>query len=252
MKTSLRLRRALVGAAAFIFAGTLLTACSKNDDEMPQVDASGLMAFNLATDKPSVGFSLSGSWLTNTGLSFNSYTGGYLAVYTGARSVDAFDFLSGASMASVTNTFEKDKYYSAFAIGANGTYRNILVQDDFDAMNTDGTAYIRYINAIPDSSFPTVTVTREGNSIASSQPHFGTISTFTAVEPGDVTIAMNNSGAIQKNRTFAVESRKVYTVLLAGTPGSTGADSLQIRYVLNGTLDGTSNRSSSSQNRSMN
>jgi len=234
----------LLAAGVILVAVVLFTACNKSNNDVPNTPAAGFMAFNLAPDKPSVGVSLSGSIVTSSPLGFNNYTGGYLAIYTGDRSVDAYDFNGGTTFASTPGSFQQDKYYSAFVIGANGTYRNVLVEDKFDSLSGNG-AFIRYINAIPDSAAPVVAVSNNDGNVDNRTASFGTVSAFVPLAPGEVTVNINNGGTINKSRTFSVESRKVYTVLLAGRPNSSNSDSVQIRYIENGTIDADAGRSAS-------
>ena len=58
-------------------------------------------------------------------------------------------------------------------------------------------------------------------------------------------IKVSNGSTINKDRTITLEQQKVYTVLLAGVPGSTGNDSLQIRFIENGTLQQKAQKASS-------
>jgi hypothetical protein len=204
---------------------------------------SGLMAFNLATDKAAT-ITLSGSPITNVPLSFGSYTGNYLNIYSGNRLVQSYDYNSNTPLDSVTYTFEPQKYYSLFVAGSGGHYRNIVVNDNFDSLSTSKT-YVRYVNAIADSSSPTVTISANESNVTSKSAAFGSVSNFSAVSPGNVTIQVSNGGNINKSRTISLEQQKVYTVLLAGRPGSTGNDSLQIKYVENGTLTQKAQKTSS-------
>ena len=84
------------------------------------------MAFNLAPDK-SVVVGIDGSALTNSPLMFNSFTGNYLSIYPGNRSVESYDYSSGDSIAAASFDFTVKKYYSVFVVGAQGTYQNVIV-----------------------------------------------------------------------------------------------------------------------------
>jgi hypothetical protein len=227
-------RRSLLIAGSVLLGGIALTACNKsNFDNDNNSQAAGLMAFNLAPDKSSVGVSLSGSNLTNVPLGYSAYTGSYIGIYPGSRIVESYDN-SGWSVASPAFTFEPKKYYSVFVAGANDSYRNIIVQDNFDSLSgTSGQAYIRYVNAIPDSARPTVIISAAGINEPAS---FASVSEFKAVAPGQVSIDINNGGTIDADRTITVEQRKVYTVLLIGTPGAT-TNGVQIKFIENGLLE---------------
>ncbi|HEY0433683.1 MAG TPA: DUF4397 domain-containing protein [Chitinophagaceae bacterium] len=227
--------RFVVGSALALVVGFGMIACNKDKNQVGVTNpVSGLMAFNLASDK-SVSVTLSGNPIANTPLAFTGYTGNYLTVFSGPRLVQSFDYTTGGVLDSVTYNFVENKYYSLFVTGANGHYHNFLVNDNYDSLNTSQ-ANIRYVSAIADSSAPAVTVSANGANVVQANASFGTVSAFTPVTAGDVTVSISNGGTYSKSRTFTVDQHKAYTVLLAGNPASAGPDSLQIRYVENGTL----------------
>lgn len=223
----------LVAMAGALSLTILFSACRKSNDT-PNIQTAGLMAFNLAPDKNTIGFSLSGSNLTYSPLNYSSFTGYYLNIYPGPRTVESYD-MSGI-VATTAGSFETGKYYSVFLVGANGIYKNVVTHDNIDTLTApNGVAYIRYINAIPDSSKPVVTITSAGGNVFSETAGFATISGFAAVAPGDVAVSVSNEGSINANRTITLESKKVYTVLLQGIPGSTETDkAVQVKFVANG------------------
>lgn len=227
--------KSAVLVAIALISSVLFTGCLKNDDNNNTSDNVGLMAFNLVPDRSSVAVRLSGNSLTNVPLAYNNFTGVYLGVFPGSRNVEVFD-ANGMLTSTSAFTFAPNRFYSLFVAGANGSYRNIITQDNFDDLSASGTAYVRYINAIPDSAKPTVTITADGSAVVTEQPAFGTVSAFTAVNPGSVTIDLNNGTTIDADRTITLESRKVYTILLTGIPGST-ATPVEIKYIENGIVD---------------
>ncbi|MEI9946598.1 MAG: DUF4397 domain-containing protein [Chitinophagaceae bacterium] len=238
--------------SAVAVALLVVTSCKKSDNDNSDIPVAGLVALNLAPDI-SAGITLSGTNITAIPLGYTNYTGGYFRIYPGSREVQTFNANSGSSVASATYNFEQDKYYSLFVVGANNNYRNVITNDNFDSLSgSSNQAYIRYINAIPDSSHPAVTVTVNGSNVANANAAFASVSEFTAVTPGNVTISVTNGGNINSSRTITTEQRKVYTVLLLGNPASTAsADSVHVRYITNGTLDETdAGRSSASSVRS--
>src|SRR6476469_6416495 len=100
----------------------LFSACKKNIDTGTQPPVAGLMAFNLAPDKESIGITISGNSLTNFPLLYTNYTGGYQGVYVGTRNIASYDFYSRATLASTIQLFEDSTNYSVFVLGANGNY----------------------------------------------------------------------------------------------------------------------------------
>lgn len=234
------IRMTLIPVSFVVLATVLLAACSKfnDDDNGGNTPVAGLMAFNLAPDKASVGVALSGNNLTNAPLAYTNFTGTYQRIYTGNRAVESYDYQSDSSIATVNYNFEGDKYYSLFVAGANGVYTNIIARDNFDSLSSSsGKTYVRYINAIPDSTKPTVTVTSNGNNVINTPAGFSSVSEFIAADPGQVTVTVKNSSTIDVNRTISLEQGKVYTILLTGIPAATDTTkSVQIKYILNGSL----------------
>jgi len=223
----------LVAMAGMLSLAVLFSACKKNT-ETQTVPVAGLMTFNLAPDKAAVGFSISGNTLGYAPLGYAAYTGYYMNIYPGQRTVAAFD--QAGVLDSTAYNFTANKYYSAFLVGANGKYRTVVVDDHIDTLSApNGVAYLRYVNAIPDSTKPTVSVTVNGTAVVNSAAAFGSVSGFTPVQAGQATIALSNEGSINTNRTVTLESGKVYTVILQGIPGQTDQDkTVQIRYITNG------------------
>jgi hypothetical protein len=241
MKKIISVARAMVlTLSALTFTSLILTSCFKDkNNDTSNTPVAGLMAFNLAPGS-SVAFSLSGSVLNNNPLSYTAYTGGYLSIYPGQRSVEAFDSYSnrGSAIAAVDGNFEVDKYYSVFLVGADSSFKNILVADNIDSLSaSSGKAFIRYVNAIPDSlTPPTVTVTAGGSNIVNAPALFAGVSEFVGVTPGEINITVKNSAGIDAGRTITVEQKKVYTILLTGIPGSSTTP-VEIKYITNGLLD---------------
>jgi Domain of unknown function (DUF4397) len=232
---------------SILLSGVFFTACNKSNNDNNNTDSqvSGLMAFNLVPEK-AVSITIGGNRLPGSPLAFNNYTGVYLPVYPGTRTVESFDYSSNTSLASASDSFEIDKYYSVFVVGTTGSYQNVIVNDNFDSLSSSsGQAYIRYINAINGSVNPAVTIS--GSSVNNSNAAFAIVSDFVAVTPGSTIITVNDGSAVNVNRTITTEAKKVYTVLLSS--GATSADPAQIKYITNGTLNEASGQrvSSSSQ-----
>jgi hypothetical protein len=237
-------RKIMAGTLAVIFMAGVITACNKKDAVDNRIPAAGLMIFNLAPDKEAIGIALSGNLVHNTPLGFTSFNGFYQNVYTGSRDIAAYDYPGNDSaFATSTFNFEDNSYYSVFVTGNNGVYRNITVKDEVDSTASGDKAWVRYINAIPDSSAPVVTITAGGSKVTEGPASFTNVTPFTAVNGGDITIAVNNGTNISANRTLTLENGKVYTALLVGVPGATDSTKkVQIRYVQNGMVSAASGK----------
>lgn len=231
--------RIVLAIVALFVIGMTVSSCTKSLDNHDTAQTALMMAFNLAPDKPAAGFLLSGNSLTYNPLPFAGFTGAYVNIYSGTRPVVAYDFSTGTNIDTATRTFLPGRYYSMFLTGINGKYKNVLVQDDVDSLSgANGQAYIRYINAIPDSTYPTVNITANGSSIVQQSAAFQSISGFVAAAPGQASISIGNkTQTINASRTITLEAKKVYTLLFIGAPNqSDSTKAVQIRYISNGQL----------------
>ncbi|MET0637380.1 MAG: DUF4397 domain-containing protein [Chitinophagaceae bacterium] len=240
------------GAIALFSSALMLTmsACNKdhNNSDNEDIPVAGLMAFNLAPDISSAGVAVGGNNTANN-LTYGSFTGGYLGVYPGEHTLESYNAASGARLASGRFNFNDSAYYSVFIVGTNNNYSNLIVKDDTAGLTANGTAYIRYVNAIPDSSKPTVTV---GN-VVNEPAAFKNISGFKSVPAGSVALSVSNGGSISATRSITVEANKLYTVLLSGQPASgTVTGNVAIKFITNGTLDTKAAKSASASARAVN
>ncbi|WP_026770076.1 DUF4397 domain-containing protein [Asinibacterium sp. OR53] len=231
--------RIFLAIVTLFVIGMTASSCTKSLNNHDTAQTALLMAFNLAPDKPAAGFLLSGNSLTYNPLPFAGYTGAYVNIYSGTRTVVAYDFSNNTNIDTATRTFSPGKYYSMFLTGIGGKYKNVLVQDEVDSLSgANGQAYIRYINAIPDSTYPTVSIIANGSAIVQENAAFQSISGFVAAAPGQASINISNkTQTINASRTITLEAKKVYTLLFIGAPNQ--ADStkaVQIRYISNGQL----------------
>ncbi len=208
------------------------TSCNKDEDITP-VPKAYLMAFNLAVDKPAVGFTLSGNPFGNNALEYSAYTGTYLPIFIGSREVRTFDYTTGSTIATNQNDFADSMYYSAFLLGYDGDYKNVVVQDHYEQVTpVSGKAWVRYINAIADS-----TLSASINiGAADDHSNYGTVSDFRQVSAGSLNISVSSGSAFNVQRTIELEENKIYTLLFIGSPGNTDPDkAVSIRFIENGT-----------------
>lgn len=224
--------------SAVIISSLLFISCNKNNDDM-NIDSAGLMAVNLAPGT-TVSFASSGNSIS-PGLPFNSYTGGYVPLFPGPKSIEAYS--SNGLVANNSLNFESGKYYSLFLVDTGSALQQVIVEDNFDSLSTTSQSFVRYINAIPGTTTPpSITIAVNGTNVVNESAMFATVSDFTAVDAGSVTITVSNGADINLSRTITLESLKVYTLLISGVVGGTGNDALQIKYIVNGTVDATAGR----------
>lgn len=219
-----------MGLMLFLF---FLASCSKDDPEIVSTPAAGLVAYNLAPDKAAVGFTLSGNPFGSGFINYNGYTGNYLPIYLGNREVRSYDYTTGTTIAISNNTFADSSYYSLFLVGANGAYKNVVVEDDYEnVVPVTGKAWVRYINAIADSTaMPAVII-----GTISENATYATVSDFMQVDAGSVNTSVSNGGDIDASRTITMNENKIYTVLLTGMPNAADTTlGVKIRFIENGT-----------------
>ena len=230
--------------ARYSVAGILLLslvfgACKKDNIPNNRIPAAGVMAFNLSTDKDAVGISLSGNNLFYLPLGYASFTGQYLPIFTGNREVKSYNDNSYNILSANNQIFQDSTYYSIFVVGRNGSYRNIVVNDSLNNLiTTPGQAFVRYINAIPDSTIsPLVSISSKGTKVISNNIAFGVVTPFIKVNAGDIIIGVNNGDSIAFSRTISVEQSKAYTILIDEIPNAADTTkSVKIKFITNGTI----------------
>ncbi len=230
----------LMLTGALLLSMVIMSSCKKDPiANIPLQPVAGFMAFNLAADKPNVGFAISGSNLTNSAIGFTGYTGAYVSIYTGNREVQAYDFSSGAAIASQSADIRDSSYYSNFLLGYNGVYKNVIAEDKLIPLTaTTGKAWVRYVNAIADTAaVPVVTISSNGDNTINEPAAYARVSEFQLVNAGAININVTDSATITANRTITVEENKIYTLLLVGVPAATDpAKIVQVKYIQNGQL----------------
>lgn len=239
MKSPFSIRKFIVGLTGIVVLSFLLWSCSKfDDDDNYNTPSAGLMSFNLAPDQPGIYITLSGNNLNQLPLAYTNYSGVYQSIFPGDRAVQSYSYPSDSAIAEGNHVFTPEKFYSLFVVGANGHYQNVVTNDNFDSLAvTAGKAFIRYVNAIPDSSKPLVTISANDNNVIDDNASFASVSDFTAIDAGDVALKVSNGSSINASRNITLEQNKAYTVLLVGTPGATDtAKAVQIKFISNGTL----------------
>src|SRR5450432_545393 len=98
-------RQNTIPLTGFLLMMFLFSACKKTLDTGSQPPVAGLMALNLVPDKASVNVTVSGQNFTNFPLLYTNYTGGYLGVYAGNKTIASYDFNSGTMLATTSQLF---------------------------------------------------------------------------------------------------------------------------------------------------
>jgi hypothetical protein len=236
-RNSIIMKKFMSYSSGILLMVFVFSACKKSENVV--IPSASLMAFNLITDKDAVFITLSGNRLSNSPLGYTSFTGGYLPIYIGSRDIKSIDANTGSTLALSTQVFSDSMHYSLFTVGKNGSYRNVTVNDSLNKLIVSpGQAFVRYVNAIPDSTVsPLVTISSNGSNIVNTPAAFGTVSGFTKVSVGNINVGVNSGDSITATRSFPVEESKVYTILLTGMANAADTTrSVKIKYITNGTV----------------
>lgn len=221
-----------------VFAGIILFVSCKKDIHHSSDPKASVMAFNLTIDRPSIGYLISNTYLTDEPLAYLNSTV-YLPVFSGSAKVKLFDATTDTILSNTSFTFGEKKYYSIFAVGARHHYKNIIVNDSFPSLHdSSGKAYVRFVNAIPDSSTATISALSPADSVLLSIfSSYTSVSAYKEITPGSVTFKLDAKGFFSIKSAFAIEENKSYTLLLTGMYGEKDpAKSVRIRCLLNGAV----------------
>ena len=232
-------RKNLLPITGVFLVAILFGACKKSDVNNVRTPAAGLMAFNLIPNSGGIGVAIGNNNLTPQALYFNNFTGTYKAVYTGERTLESYSFGSGSTLAKTPHNFKDSSYYTVFVMGVNDDYSNVFVEDKLEVLPQDDKTktYVRFVNAIPDSSASKVTISAGGEDVFNNISSFKEVSEFKEVASGDVVVKIDNESTIDKSRTISLEKGKIYTVLLTGMPGSANSDfNVDIKFITNAVL----------------
>jgi hypothetical protein len=235
MKNKFSFRRTVSVTFAAIGLAVLVVSCKKDLDQGASIPAAGVLVHNLAPDQNGVGVALNGSLLSATPLAYTNFSGNYRNVYAGQREVAVFDYFKDSVLAKSSFNFEDGKLYSLFVTGNKGVYSTLVVQDEVDSTASSEKAYVRFVNAVPDSGTSKVTIAGASTNIMDENARFKSVSDFAAVDPGNVTVSINNGTNINATRTIQLQKGWVYTALVIGDPAATDSSKkVQIRYIQNG------------------
>ena len=211
-----------------------LASCQKENPSYEYIPSSGVMAYNLAPDLPAVAFTV-GTVPISGALNFSGHTANYVPVTTGEKLWGAMNLNSGAMISSQNSTFNENEKYSAFLVGYNGVYKTVLSVDQAGVEGRiNGKAWVRYINAIADSSSAmNVSIAGQAESAV-----YGTVSEYRPLDAGLVTVGISSTNQFDVSQTLTLEQDKLYTVLFVGNPAA-NSDQLrpQARLVMNGKLN---------------
>jgi hypothetical protein len=235
MKSLKNLLRLKAGTLLLALSGTvLISSCTKEDagGEPVYVPSSSLKAYNLAADRSSVSFSIGTIPLGTPPLAFMDASSGYIPINMGMLELKAVNVDNNQTITSLPYNFAENASYSAFLVGYNGEYKNVIVQDNSSPLQrTAGKAWVRYVNAVADqNAMSTVSLGEMSETVG-----FGAASAFRPVNATSTEISISSIGNFGTSQTTVFEENKIYTVLFVGVPGSNNPElAPQAKIMVNG------------------
>lgn len=236
MKRNNFLKNSLFLVAATLLFATIFSACKKNDPV--RTPMAGLKAFNLIPDLEGIGFAVDNNSISNTPFSYTTLTPGYINIFPGNRQFSSFNFSNSQVLATESFSVKDSSYYSLFAVGTEGDYKNVIVEDpinDLDA--TSGKAFVRYVNGVTGAD-AAVTVTENGNTLFDATNETGFVSGFKEATPGKITVSFHvNDENEPVEREIDLSENGVYVILILGEAQTSGdAQPLEIKMAQYGTV----------------
>lgn len=198
-----------------IVTATLLFACGKSDNEVPNYGS--LSVYNASPSLSTYDVYLNGSKLNTVNL---PYGGGVKYTQLPQGTYEAKFNIAGETAAVYTKTgisVANNNFSTLYLTGTAGNFDGLLLTDDFANTSTEK-AYVRFINLSPDAAALDLHVKdATGNLIVNKK--YKEYSGFTAIDAGSVTFEIkdNVSGAIKTTlepTTFA--KANFYTIIAGG------------------------------------
>lgn len=223
-------------AGVLMVSAILFTSCKK--DNPVHVPAAGLMVFNLVPDQQGIDVTADNNRLFNTPLRYFNYSGNYLPLYTGNRTLQSYAVGNTTTLTTTTATLADSAYYSLFIMGVDGAYKSVFVQDKLDSLPVStGNAFIRYVNGITGEDDHGIMIEKGSDQIFDGMNKPGYVSSFKEVTPGDINVSVSNEGLEPITRDIPVVKDGIYTILIAGVPNATDTSkTIKIKYIQNGVI----------------
>lgn len=222
-----------------IFGASLLTACSKidNNDNQP---ISALTVVNAFSGTGSIDFYLDYNRVNVSPWDYKLNTG-YFNIYPGARNIKVSNGLNSNEILARTNyNFPEGKFISLFIapkLESNADSAVFVVAIDSLVQTETGKASLRFVNLTPGARKLDVTVKDSPNLLFSSR-EFKSVTDFVTVNPSanyilQIREAGTDGAPKLELAPFAVEAGKIYTVYSNGLWNGTGSSSFGASVIVN-------------------
>lgn len=215
-------------AALVIGSALAFTACKKDD----VVEKSNVMVIHASPNAPGVDLLVDSVKVNTAALAFPNNTA-YLAVDAGARNLKVNVTGTATTVINATPTFDKDKFYSVFAVDSVSKISAVVFTDDLTAPAA-GKAHVRFIHLAPNA--PKVDIAIDGGAVVFANVSFKEGYAFTPLTAGsydlEVRVAGTTTVALDLD-PITVADGKIYTVFAKGFLGGAGAQALGASIIVN-------------------
>jgi hypothetical protein len=230
-------------STAFILASVLFTSCKKEEEKKTittEVSKTNLLVVHASPNAPGVDLLLDNTKQNSAALAFPNNTG-YLNTDAGSRNIKVNVAGGSTTVINVTSNFDKNKFYTVFAIDSVSKISGIILNDDL-TVPASGKAHIRFVHLSPNAPAVDVSVAGQaaGAGLFLNRTFNKTITaaqeSFIPVNAGtynlEVRVAGTTNVALPLNN-ITLQAGKIYTVFAKGFLGGTGATALGAEIIVN-------------------
>jgi hypothetical protein len=213
----------------FCLTGLVFSSCKNNDDAPGITATSRINIINLVPDGSSINYYSNGTRQNNYKLGY-ALASGYLSLIAGGQTAAVKDTLYN-TLFTMPVTLKADSAYTLLVTGqaSKQAVTGILLNDN--VASVIGKAKARFINASPNAPALDVYL----NSLLMGNKAYKSVSTFTLVDTGKVTIKINVAGTgtniLTANLTLTTSG--VYTLFTYGLYNTTGTGAFAIAQITN-------------------
>lgn len=210
-------------------AAIIFSSCDKDEDTAK----ANVMVVHAAPDASGIDVLIDNDMKNTAAITYRNNTG-YFKVETGTRNIKINATGTTTTLVNADYDFDKNDYYSIFAIDSLDNISALIVVDDLSDPR-DGEAHVRFLNLAPGAPDVDLVVSGSGEVV------FGNIgfkegTAFKSVDAGTYNLDIRLAGTVTISLvlpTLTFEDGKSYTVYARGFLLGTGTQALGTEVIVN-------------------